>query len=1782
MLAARYLFVYISAMESMITNGSSKGISKALLPDRKQMGNRSEQDFRIPAQIVRPASYDYPIRVSGVEFGIVSSSDAHRLSVFPCRRVVGSVQDYGVNDPRLGVCDRFSSCKTCGKSTEECLGHAGHIELELPVFHPGFFSAIIRVCRTICKSCARVLLEKEEVDYFTFQLLREMETQQRFALIKRIQEDAYKTHVCSRCGATNGDVKRGRPMRVIHDTHAVKLRRWERSAEDLLEVDNITAELESAAYMNKDLADHLKKGIEVLDPVRVLDLFSRILPNEMILLGFYPERNHPKDMLVSTLVVPPVCARPGGGGGASPSREDDITTQLNDIIVCSDMLKNGANDVVKYAETWDILQTRVARLLDAQMPGFSPALRSLDMKSYAQRLKGKNGRFRGNLSGKRVDFSGRSVISPDPNLAVDELAVPLSVARVMTYPQRVYAHNLALMRRLVRNGPSVHPGAVTVYLAVEKSRRWLRYPRDRERLAARLSVGDIVERHVMNGDMIIFNRQPSLHRMSMMAHRARVLPYRTFRFNVCCCAPYNADFDGDEMNVHLVQTEEARAEASELMLTAKNIITPKNGEPIITCTQDFLTAAYLVTAQTCFYDRSQFSQMISHWLGPDTLFDLPIPALLRPAELWTGKQVFELILRPSHAEKVLLNIQAKARGYSGKGQHWDPNEGFVSFLDSKYISGRLDKKLLGGGAKDGLFARLFALTNGPYTARCMSRIAAFTSRYLQNYGFSLGLQDVSPTSSLDEEKNKALSTSFAECDRLIKEAASGRMVPIPGMSLKESLEAMLNSELSQVRNTCGSAAVRTLDPRSNAPLIMVNSGGKGSELNTAQMMACVGQQTVNGKRIVNAFEDRSLPHFHRFAEYPAARGFVASSFYSGLSPTEFFFHTMAGREGLVDTAVKTAETGYLYRRLSKALENVCVRYDYTVRNARNEVLQLRYGEDGMDPWLMEGQNGLPVNLELEWLECRALYARHELRRRDAREVLEQFLLTAGEGNESDGAGRKGSRHTKERRQDQDGHHRTDTEEEEVGIEKERQRLAQTARQVMIPTSEINRWFKLSLLPQLVMEYAEKLLESDETVLQEAERRTQTEHLEQLKAEEVKKWEKEVELAFLMRATPMLGSRRSIAEGKLLKLSDPDRNEPSESVESEHATSGVLMEENVELKSAMKSERKNAEAKQKKTVCFKEPDSSSRSLLSSSEKHYCKASEAPSTVVTKWLRELHERKFCQRFRQEVLKFLEGKTRELRRLRELLDLPMEDKVNDLDHSNYHSSSSRPRKKSLKRNIEEEESRKEKRSFPLSLRENEETLFVESLQSELLPMTPTMLFFFLERCAEKYVRKICEPGTPCGSIAAQSVGEPSTQMTLRTFHFAGVASMNITQGVPRLKELINANISISTPVITVPITTSLEPIRRHSVSGATGEEKSPTPDASAERALLRQCCLAVKGCIERVCLKDITLEMVEVLTPSSYQLHIRLNKELIEKLFLLVDAFTVRERILKYAARPLSPLRLLKEEHVQVLSEDTLCVYPFVQEPSMLLFNMKQLLTLLPEIMVNGVEQMNRVMIADNGRQLLAEGAELRKIMLLPYVDGRKCKSNHVAVAERTLGIEAARQTIVDEICSIMKAYSINIDIRHVYLIADVMTHRGVVLGITRYGLQKMNNSTLTMASFERTTEHLYNAAMVQRKDKELDVSDSIMVGKPLPFGTNAFSLLFDEGRSTAERCKDIPSHQSSPSLNISPILPQTRKTGQLPADKLQFLEKWSGLARYASPCSYYKPLAAENTFRVDVLV
>jgi DNA-directed RNA polymerase III subunit RPC1 len=440
---------------------------------------------------------------------------------------------------------------------------------------------------------------------------------------------------------------------------------------------------------------------------------------------------------------------------------------------------------------------------------------------------------------------------------------------------------------------------------------------DRKRVADNLRDGDIVERHMEDGDIVLFNRQPSLHKVSIMAHRAKIMEWRTFRFNIVNCAPYNADFDGDEMNMHLPQTEDARAEASHLMGVQNNLTTPRNGEPLVAASQDFLSASFLLTQKDRFYTYEQFCTLVAYFGDADERIDLPHPALVKPIELWTGKQVFSTMLCPNKTTRIPVTFETKEKNYKSKDKHFDFDDGWVAFRQGELISGNIAKKTIGDGSKTGLIFVVLRDFGSAQSARILDRWAKFCGRYMGTHrGLSIGISDVTPSEVLTKKKHDILLDGYRNAEANIELYETGKLELRPGCDMMQSLEEILNGLLGRLREDAGQAAMKQL-PFSNSPWIMATCGSKGSPLNISQMISCVGQQAVGGMRIQNGFSGRTLPHFECGSLTPAAKGFVANSFYTGLTATEFFFHAMGGREGLVDTAVKTAETGYMARRLMK-------------------------------------------------------------------------------------------------------------------------------------------------------------------------------------------------------------------------------------------------------------------------------------------------------------------------------------------------------------------------------------------------------------------------------------------------------------------------------------------------------------------------------------------------------------------------------------------------------------------------------------------------------------------------------------------------------------------------------------------------------------------------------------------------------------------------------------------------------------------------------------------------
>ena len=680
-----------------------------------------------------------------------------------------------------------------------------------------------------------------------------------------------------------------------------------------------------------------------LPPKIVHDIFRRISDADLEDMGLNKDYARPEWLIVTVLPVPPPPVRPSismDGTGQGLRNEDDLTYKLGDIIRANGNVKQALSEgspahILNDFE--QLLQYHVATYMDNDIAGTPRALQKSGrpVKAIRARLKGKEGRLRGNLMGKRVDFSARTVITGDANISLDQVGVPRSIARTLTYPETVTPYNIHRLHQLVENGPNEHPGAKYV-IRSDGTRIDLRHHKRASQIT--LEYGWKVERHLIDGDYIIFNRQPSLHKESMMGHRVKVMPYSTFRLNLSVTSPYNADFDGDEMNLHVPQTEETRAEVQNLCLVPLNIVSPQRNSPLMGIVQDTLAGAYKLCRRDVFLTREEVMNVmlwVEDWDGV-----IPTPAILHPSPRWTGKQIISMVI----PKEVSLQQGSSELPVDDSG---------IRIHNGDLVYGLLTKKIVGAAA-GGIIHITYNELGAHAAMGFLNACQRVVNYWLLHNGHSIGIGDTIPDKDTIIKIQQDIDGQKKIVAEIVTEATENKLEPLPGMSIRETFESKVSKELNAARDKAGTTTEKSLKDLNNA-VTMSRSGSKGSSINISQMTALVGQQVVEGKRIPFGFKYRTLPHFTKDDYSPEARGFVENSYLRGLTPTEFFFHAMAGREGLIDTAVKTAETGYIQRRLVKALEDVTAKYDGTVRNSLNDIIQFIYGEDGLDGMHIEKQ-----------------------------------------------------------------------------------------------------------------------------------------------------------------------------------------------------------------------------------------------------------------------------------------------------------------------------------------------------------------------------------------------------------------------------------------------------------------------------------------------------------------------------------------------------------------------------------------------------------------------------------------------------------------------------------------------------------------------------------------------------------------------------------------------------------------------------------------------------------
>ena len=1015
-----------------------------------------------------------PKRIASIRFGLMDPSEIRKMSAVEVKTADtykddGHAYRQGLMDPHMGVIEPGLVCPTDNCKYDESPGHFGHIQLELPVIHIGFVGLIKTALKATCNSCSKILLHDEanthpsnpelsEQDYYRTRvrdiILKHGVGSTEFSkIIKEIEKvtSGAKRKVCMHCGAAQGKITLDKPT----------------TFKEKLETQGTGKETERK-----------------LNPRDVREWLSSIPVEHLIFIGM-DTQNRPEWTVLKVLPVPPITVRPSITLDSGDRSEDDLTHKLVDVLRINQRLRenrdSGAPQLI-VEDLWELLQYHVTTYFDNQTSGIPPARHrsGRTLKTLTQRLKGKEGRFRSNLSGKRVNFCARSVISPDPYLGVNEVGVPEKIARELTVPIRVTMRNREQMRQMILRGPDVHPGVnyiirgdkrrvrinsrsrlinagfrchnpecmeettmrpdlhqvmpapnflpglvikkeisrsvvdpsieVTNYVAddnatlanlrgedingnaLEKDdpRAILHYkwmweleqldkvnpdplpehleitcphcgsPADewgeRTNVEDRLSTFDrdgnpkpgmLVERHLIDGDVAIFNRQPSLHRMSMMVHEVRVMQGHTFRFNLAVCTPYNADFDGDEMNLHVIQSEEARAEAKILMRVQEHILTPRYGGAVIGGIHDHISGAYLLSRPGTLISVEHGLEMLGNigWTGS-------LPEVVKDEngrDSFRGQDIISLIIPD--------NIHLRFRSRS--------NDDVV--VKNGSVEGTLDKRAI--GAEDGRLLDAIVQTNGPEMgAKFLDEFTQLSIAACTALGFTTGIDD----EDLSPESLAAIEQANADARKLVEEelAAFGKdgkgYETRPGRTPRETLEENIMVMLDEGKQKAGDIAKDELNQSgsTNAAVNMAISGARGSMDNLTMMAGSIGQAKVRGKRLERGYNDRVLAHFKRGGRGALDRGFISNSFKRGLEPTEFFMLSVSGRESLVDTAVRTAKSGYMQRRLINAMDDLKVYDDemLSVRNTANRIIQFSYGEDGIDP--SRGVHGSPFNIDV--------------------------------------------------------------------------------------------------------------------------------------------------------------------------------------------------------------------------------------------------------------------------------------------------------------------------------------------------------------------------------------------------------------------------------------------------------------------------------------------------------------------------------------------------------------------------------------------------------------------------------------------------------------------------------------------------------------------------------------------------------------------------------------------------------------------------------------------------
>jgi DNA-directed RNA polymerase II subunit RPB1 len=892
--------------------------------------------------------------IAKLKLGVMSPEQIVKMSVVdiykPLSNDVGDItisndtvndrKNNTLSDLRMGTIDKKNKCSTCHQVAKNCPGHFGRMYFAKPVYQIHLIGQILKTLNCVCYRCSYILIDKSEGSV-NLNVLKTKKSKNRLNFLTKTKKDK-----CFHCGAVQPKFSKDK------DTYTNIIAEFSSKKSDKDENESSTTMSTKKNVTKKTISINVEYCLRILEGISNEDCE---------LLGYDPQMSHPKWFIWTVMLIPPPAMRPTVKTETDKSSEDDLTHILNEIIKTNNILNSTTQGDSAIVNCWNNLQWHVAVYIDNDQTNIPKCTNRSGraLKTVRQRIIQKEGRVRGNLMGKRVDHSARTVITPDPLLEIDQLGVPYAICSNLIYPEIVTPYNIDKLYRLINNydenNNQIYPSAKSIRFKGKGMGdssivyRELKYVRQRENIV--LNFGDVVHRNLMKNDVVAFNRQPSLHKMSMMAHRVVPLKGHSFRFNPNVTAPYNADFDGDEMNMHVPLTIATVFELQTLMAIPTQIISPQASQPVMNLIQDSLLGMYRMTL------RRSMKLTLKNYM---TLLGT------------TNSYADSLIKGKSESNKIdsildIKNLLSLILPEITKKFGSDNNSSTVitnSFFEDELIFNKEtnEEELKKSIMDKGIVGKIIQLTfnfYGPHeTARLFNKMNNLANQWLLIDGFSVGLSDILISDELNKNVSTIISNTIKESSNLVSNLYHGEMEQ-SHISNMEQFESKIMKTLLQSVEDITDKIVKTIKQENNKLgedksqewnrfYSMIQAGSKGKTINMRQIIGCLGQQEIDGARIANDLPRRPLPHCYKDTLTPQQRGYVVHSYLEGLDPMEYFFHAQKGRTGIIATSIKTAESGYIQRRLEKAMEDANVRYDNTVRNANDYIIQIIYGNDGFD------------------------------------------------------------------------------------------------------------------------------------------------------------------------------------------------------------------------------------------------------------------------------------------------------------------------------------------------------------------------------------------------------------------------------------------------------------------------------------------------------------------------------------------------------------------------------------------------------------------------------------------------------------------------------------------------------------------------------------------------------------------------------------------------------------------------------------------------------------------